>query len=297
MKIQDILQQPSMPIAGPSYPRGPYRFIDREFLIISYVSDTEAIRAAVPEPLEPDGSNTVLYEFIRMPDSSGFGDYTESGIVIPCKYNGELVNFTAQMYLDCEPAIAGGREIWGFPKKHAAPELRVESDTLTGTLHYANQLVALGTMGYKHKQLISRTADAESDAAAIVQKMSKTQVNLKLIPNVDGTLGIAQLVAYNLTEVDVKGAWSGPARLHLVPHVNAPVADLPVRTVNGGNHFILDLTLPYCRVLYDYLKETDMRGEEQGISQSHTSNPHRSTVQFANRTVQKGLNQVLTGLE
>ena len=34
----------------------------------------------------PDGSNTVLYEFIRMPDSTGFGDYTESGIVIPAKF-------------------------------------------------------------------------------------------------------------------------------------------------------------------------------------------------------------------
>ncbi|WP_371875872.1 acetoacetate decarboxylase family protein [Caballeronia grimmiae] len=34
---------------------------------------------------------------------------------------------------------------------------------------------------------------------------------------------------YNLSDIQVKGAWSGPARLVLVPHVNAPVADLPVR--------------------------------------------------------------------
>ena len=62
----------------------------------------------------------------------------------------------------------------------------------------------------------------------------------------------AQLVAYNLVDFQVKGGWSGPARLHLVPHVNAPVADLPVRRVLGGLHFIADLTLPYGRVLYDY---------------------------------------------
>lgn len=112
----DILQQPSMPIASPSYPRGPYRFVNREYFIVTYVSDAEAIREALPEPLERDGSNTVLYEFIRMPDSSGFGDYTESGIVIPCMFEGQHLNFTAQMYLDCEPPIAGGREIWGFPR-------------------------------------------------------------------------------------------------------------------------------------------------------------------------------------
>ena len=254
MKIQDILQLPSMPVASPSYPRGPYRFVDREYLIINYKSDPDAIREALPEPLEPDGSNTVLYEFIRMPDSSGFGSYTESGVVIPALYGGEHVNFTAQMYLDDEPPIAGGREIWGFPKKQGQPKLAVVHDTLTGTLDYAGVQVAVGTMGYKHQHLLYDLAgQKQCSSASIIEKMSKTQVNLKLIPGVDGQLAIAQLVAYNLTDIAVQGAWSGPARLHLVPHANAPVADLPVRKAIGGLHFIADLTLPYGRVLHDYL--------------------------------------------
>jgi acetoacetate decarboxylase len=254
MRRDHLLEQPSMPIASPSYPRGPYRFINREYFIVTYVSDVEAIREELPEPLEPDGSNTVLYEFIRMPDSSGFGDYTESGIVIPCKFEDQHVNFTAQMYLDCEPPIAGGREIWGFPKKHAQPKLSIASDTVTGTLDYAGQRVAMGTMGYKHENLVCAGNNLQvCDPQALVEKLSKTQVNLKLLPHVDGTLAIAQLVAYNLTDIKVKGAWSGPARLHLVPHVNAPVADLPVLKVLGGTHFVADLTLPYGRVLHDYL--------------------------------------------
>ncbi len=84
-------------------------------------------------------------------------------------------------------------------------------------------------------------------------KMSKTQVNLNLIPHVNGTPAIAQLVGYELTDTRVHGAWSGPARLHLVPHVDGPVADLPVRGIVGGLHFIADLTLPYDRVSHDYL--------------------------------------------
>lgn len=253
MNLVDVLNLPSMPVASPSYPRGPYRFIDREYLIITYETDPEAIRAALPEPLEPDGSNTVLYEFIRMPDSAGFGDYTESGVVIPAQYKGEHLNFTAQMYLDDEPPIAGGREIWGFPKKHAQPKLQIVHDTLTGTLEYAGVQIAVGTMGYKHQHILYDVQGRKAcSSASIVDKMSKTQVNLKLIPHVDGELAIAQLVAYNLSDIQVKGAWSGPARLHLVPHVNAPVADLPVKRVHGGLHFIADLTLPYGRVLYDY---------------------------------------------
>jgi acetoacetate decarboxylase len=258
MNRQEVLALPSMPAASPSYPLGPYRFIDREYLIITYESDPDSIRAALPEPLEPDGSGIVLYEFIRMPDSAGFGSYTESGLVIPALLGSEHVNFTAQMYLDDEPPIAAGREIWGFPKKHASPQLRIIHDTLTGTLDYAGVQVAVGTMGYKHQHILYDVEGRrQCSTASIVSKMGKTQVNLKLLPHVDGTPAIAQLVGYNLVDIQVKGAWSGPARLHLLSHVNAPVADLPVRRVVGGLHFIADLTLPYGRVMHDYLNAAD----------------------------------------
>lgn len=82
--------------------------------------------------------------------------------------------------------------------------------------------------------------------------MNETQVNFKLIADVDCLLAIAQLVAYELVDIQVKGAWFGPARVHLLPHVNAPLADLPVCMVLGGLHFIADLTLPYSRVIHDY---------------------------------------------
>ncbi len=104
----------------------------------------------------------------------------------------------------------------------------------------------MGTMGYKHESLAG-------NGAKTTATLSKTQVNLKIIPGVDGEPEICQLVALNLTEITVKGSWIGPGRLHLVPHVNAPVADLPVRRIIGAHHFIADLTLPYGRVVHDYL--------------------------------------------
>jgi len=246
MTRDEILKLPSMPACSPSYPHGPYRFVNREYFIVVYESDAAAVRAAVPEPLQPVPESLVYYEWIRMPDSSGFGDYTESGVVIPCTYKGEPCNFVSQMYLDCEPPIVAGREIWGFPKKFGHPRLEVASDTLTGTLHYAGQMVAMGTMAYKHESLAR-------DPAKTMAALTKMQVNLKLIPDVDGTPKIAQLVRYALTDITVKGSWVGPARLHLVPHVNAPVADLPIRRIVGGRHFVADLTLPYGSVLHDYL--------------------------------------------
>lgn len=262
MNRNAILDAAAMPPASPSYPRGPYRFVDREYFIVTYETDPAAIRAALPEPLEAVEEAVVHYEWIRMPDSQGFGDYTESGLVIPCRFAGERCNFTLQMYLDDDPPIAAGREIWGFPKKHAKPRLEVRTDTLTGTLHYAGELVAMGTMHYKH-----HTCDAERAR----QTLSRTQVNLKLIPGVDGRPAIAQLVGYNLTDIAVKGIWAGDARLHLVPHVNAPVADFPVRRIVGATHLVADLTLPYGRVLHDYL--LDEHEPRSSAAHAHTSAP------------------------
>jgi acetoacetate decarboxylase len=55
--------------------------------------------------------------------------------------------------------------------------------------------------------------------------------NLKLIPGVDCRAEICQSVMINLREINVKGSWFGPRRLHLIPHVNASVADFRVRRV------------------------------------------------------------------
>ena len=70
MRKEDVLRLPSMPAAGPSYPAGPYRFIDREFLVITYETDPDLIREGLPEPLEPIDQPIVHYEWIKMPDSS-----------------------------------------------------------------------------------------------------------------------------------------------------------------------------------------------------------------------------------
>ena len=247
MTRDEILAATSMPVASPSYPCPPNRFIKREYLIIYYESDPDVIRAALPEPLEPAPGNIVYYEWMKMPDSSGFGDYEESGTGIPALYHGEPCNFSAQMYLDDEPPVSGGREIWGFPKKWGVPRLKVIKDTLTGTLFYDDIPVAIGTMTYKHRSLANQL-DTVRDGIA------RLNVNLKLIPDVDGSgMKIAQLVGYNLTDITVHEAWEGEARLHLIPHVNCRVADFPVKKIVRARQQVVDFTLPYGRVLHDYL--------------------------------------------
>ncbi|SRR5579883_465916 len=245
MKRSDVKKNAfAMPLMSPAYPRGPYRFINREFLVITYESDLDKLKEVVPEPLEV-AEPIVKFEFIRMPDSTGFGDYTESGQVIPVTYKGKKGVYVHAMYLDDEAPIAAGREIWGFPKKLANPSLRVVDETLIGKLDYETCQVALATMGYKYQELNRKD---------VLKSLMVPNYLLKVIPHVDGRARVCELVEYYLENVTVKGAWSGPAELSLTPHALAPVAHLPVRKVISGTHILTDLTLPYGRVVFDYLK-------------------------------------------
>jgi acetoacetate decarboxylase len=244
MKASDVRKHAfAMPLSSPAYPPGPYRFINREYMVIEYRTDPEKLREIIPEPLEPIG-DTVNYEFIRMPDSTGFGDYTETGQVIPVSFHGRSGNYSHLMFLNDEPPIAGGRELWGFPKKLASPTLRVETDTLVGTLDYGPVRVATGSMGYKHKAVSAPDA---------VGALSAPNFLLKIIPHVDGSLRICELVEYNLEDILLKGAWRAPAALDIRPHALAPVADLPVIEVLSGVHIIADLTLGLGKVVHDYM--------------------------------------------
>jgi acetoacetate decarboxylase len=236
----------AMPLANPSYPMGPYRFVDREFLIITYRTDPAALRRVLPAPLEFNAP-LVKYEFIRMPDSTGFGDYTESGQVIPVRLGAQHGGYVHAMFLDDDPPIAGGRELWGFPKKLAQPTLRVERDTLLGTLDYGGVRIATGSMGYKHRAL---------PEDALRAALAEPGFLLKIIPHVDGRPRICELVRYHLTDVVLKGGWTGPAALALAPHALAPVADLPVLEVVSATHIIADLTLGLGEVVHDYLEPT-----------------------------------------
>lgn len=254
MKASDILDNATfMPFTAPPCSNGPYEFFDREYFIITYRTDPEKLRAIVPEPLQITDEALVSYEFIRMPNSTGFGNYTESGQVIEViDAEGRHANYTHCMFLDDFGPTAGGRELWGFPKKMASPVLTVDNtDTLLGTLNYGSVRVATGTMAYKYDEL---------DKATVKANMEKTpNYLLKLIPHVDGTPRICELVRYYLTDVEVKAAYTGPATLQLFDHVMAPVSKLPVLEIVKTSHIIANLTLALGEVAVDYIADAQAR--------------------------------------
>jgi acetoacetate decarboxylase len=89
--------------------------------------------------------------------------------------------------------VAGGREIWGFPKKLATPTLRTEKDTLVGTLDCGSVRVATGTMGYKHTTI---------DNGLALKSLQAPGFLLKIIPHVDCSPRICELLAHLSAAID-----------------------------------------------------------------------------------------------
>lgn len=244
MEIVEVLEGAfAMPRTSPSYPCGPYRYTNREHMVITYRTDPAALKRLIPEPLLAD-EPVVRCEFMRMESSTGFGHYSGAAQHIPVRFGEQRGSYTHMMFLDAHAPIAGGRELWGFPQKLAAPALCVARDTLIGTLDYGPKRVATATMGYKHAEMATDLAKAPLEEPGFL---------LKIIPHVDGTPRICELVRYFRRDLVLKGAWRGPAALEVKPHALAPLGDLPVLEVLAGAHFVADFTLSLGEVVHDYL--------------------------------------------
>lgn len=246
MDKETLLQNAfNMPIGAPAYPQGPYYFQDIEIFVIIYESDPDIIRHAIPEPLEMLRP-IVKFEFVRIPSSTGFCEYVEVSQIIPVTYEWEEGSYIHAMYTNVMAPVIGGREIWGFPKRYGDATFGAAKSMLTGTLDYAGMRIATGSMGYKFETLSKEVCSKTLLAPNFL---------LKIIPHVNGTPRICELVRYHLKEINIKGVWTGPCMLDLHYHPMAPVANFPVRKVISSLHIHADLMLPYGEVVYNYLQD------------------------------------------
>jgi acetoacetate decarboxylase len=235
----------TMPFGSPPYPKGPYFFKNLEFFVVIYETDMERLRQVVPEPLEVL-SPVVKFEFVRIPESTGYGEYVEVNQVIPVTYEWEEGSYIHAMYTNAIPSIVSGREIWGFPKKFGEPTFRVHENILTGTLDCSGVRIATATMGYKYEKITQEIC---------MKTLELPNFLLKIIPHVNGSPRICELVRYYLRNINIKEVWTGPCSFELHQHALIPVTEFPVNKIVSGLHIVADFVLPYGEVVYNYLQE------------------------------------------
>ena len=240
----------STPADAPLVPDFPFEFRDVAILTALYRTDPEAISPLLPEPLEPAG-DIVVIQIYEMNDTDWFGAYNESAVQVPVVYTptGETGVYSPYLFLDHDGAIAAGREVYGQPKKYGRPSIDVRQDLLVGRVERNGIDVITATMPYK-----SQRATREQ----LLERVSfVNNLNLKVIPGIDGSSAIRQLTARELNGLVVHECWTGPVTVQLQPNAQAPVHRLRVREMLDGFYWRCDFTLDYGRVLHDYLMVGD----------------------------------------
>ena len=235
----------AMPVTCPSYKPSASKLQDREYMVIKYQTDREALLQKMPDQLIPNEDNVVILQFVKTL-GTGIGSYYKLDLIVPCTdKEGNSIHFNIMSFLDSSSPITYGRETLGLPQKFTdSVTFSPNQDTLKGVLDYNGLRVATGTMTYKYERM---------PLEDVVSYLSKPQLVLKYIPDVRGLPTIAQLVKLEHANVNVTSAYKGDAKLSLIPHVNAPLNDFPVRNVVSGFNFVCDMILPAGRVYHDYL--------------------------------------------
>ncbi|RYZ36435.1 MAG: hypothetical protein EOP49_32590, partial [Sphingobacteriales bacterium] len=113
---------------GGLYKNSPvWHWSDIDVVIVDYLTDAASAAAMLPEQLstlpikELPGYAAVKAVWAHYRDSS-FGPYNEFMPLIPSLLNGEMFLAVPLIYVDNDSALAGGREIGGWPKKLAKIE-------------------------------------------------------------------------------------------------------------------------------------------------------------------------------
>jgi acetoacetate decarboxylase len=115
------------PPQSPNYPRPPWSYTGARILnVVCRAENTAAVARWVPAPLRPardDGLFAIF--FLNVPSIPEFGPSyrsKECGVLIPVTTADGVTRGStfAIMFLDNDAALAGGREIWGYPKKLGA---------------------------------------------------------------------------------------------------------------------------------------------------------------------------------
>ena len=94
-------------------------FYDAEILSVIYETKQEIVEKILPKPLKPTDRPLAMIFIGRYPKTNFGVTYDESGLFLLCDFKGEQGVYCLAMHVTNDIAMAGGREIFGYPKKIA----------------------------------------------------------------------------------------------------------------------------------------------------------------------------------
>jgi acetoacetate decarboxylase len=228
----------SMPSDAPAFPAPPYHYRGAQALSIKFETDPDAALEVLPQPLELRDPASANLSFYWYPFTT-FGPYHECILRLYAQHEGNPLTYIAQIFVDTEPPMLAGREVWGYPKKLARIGFERDKDMVVGTLDRPAGV-----------RLATAIIRPEQPAGPLGSNGPTT--GLRVIPSAtpgEKRPAIAELVAAD-TEHTIREAWEGPGSISFPDHSALdPVDRFPVRRMLKAIYMEYDILLPAGRVI------------------------------------------------
>jgi acetoacetate decarboxylase len=107
-------------------------FFDAEMISVVWETTPESIEKLLPSPLKPAAKPLAMAFVGNYPATNFSLPYLESALFVRASFEGQESFYCLAMPVTDDMAMAGGREIWGYPKKMANISLKREGDAVEG---------------------------------------------------------------------------------------------------------------------------------------------------------------------
>jgi acetoacetate decarboxylase len=176
--------------------------------------------------------------------------YLEAGIGVPAMNSTTLGNFAAFLYLDKTLPIAGGREVWGWPKKDASISFIEDEGKISARLE------RLGS------PIISIDAKLLKKHEPVPKASHMPWYNLKIIPSVekDSPPEVCQLTSTVNKDLIIKEHYTGEAKLEFMSSSYDPLEEIEILEITDVTFQISDFVMDFGKVIHDYIG--DMKNEK-----------------------------------
>ena len=238
----------TMPRTSPLYSPPPIQFRDNRIFTIVFQTTPETLKKIVPKPLIPNPLNLMFVYIsklnIETPGMDRFS-YLEIGIGVPATFSKTLGNYAVYLYLDKALPIAGGREVWGWPKKDASIRFIEQDGKISATLE---------RLGFP---LISVTASIQEKIEPIPDNPVMPWYNLKIIPSVekDAPPEICQLTSTLNKDLKIEEYYDCEAELEFHSSPYDDLEEIEILKITDVKFQISDFVMDFGKIVHDYLAE------------------------------------------
>lgn len=239
----------TVPDRSPLYKAMPRHYKGYRKLSIYCRADIDGIRKALPAGFSP-ASDLIEVFVMHCPEvhdldnpEMGPRNYLEGGVVVPITFGKVSGGHVLYEYVTTDDALAGGREVWGYPKKLA--EVTFKED-------------AAGSISATVSRLGHTLISAQFTRAQVEFEKPKLhpRLQVKRILRADGKgLDVDQVILNELKDAKVAERHVGTAKLELGGRAKMdPLLELGVRDVIGAEFVVADFILDYGSIYLDRLK-------------------------------------------